>query len=86
MIFLLEMRLSSQSIESLKRMLNLYSVGVSSEGNLGGLALVRNKKVRLSLVSLSKYHIDSMAKLSKHGTQLGISSALCTTVIIVSGS
>lgn len=67
-IFLSEIRVSSHSINCLKKKWSLNGVGVSSVGLSGGLALLWRKNVQLELVSFSKYHIDAKLTLEDDGS------------------
>lgn len=47
--------------------MNLNGIGVDSEENSGGLALLWSKQIQVDLVSFSKYHIDSLVRLIEDG-------------------
>lgn len=71
-IFLAETKGTSHNIEKLKRSWNLNGVSVDRIGLSGGLALLWRKEVQLTLLSFSKYHMDSLVKMEDSGPEIRV--------------
>lgn len=67
-LFLLETRGTTSSIERLKRRFNMFDIAVDRVGLSGSLALLWRKDLRVELLGYSKSHIDALIHL-QDGTQ-----------------
>ncbi|KAL0410933.1 UNVERIFIED_CONTAM: hypothetical protein Slati_3683000 [Sesamum latifolium] len=65
LVFLVETKCHSKKIESVKRRLNMYGIGVDSRGKGGGLALLWNKSSFVNLLSFLDSHIDTVIQLDE---------------------
>ncbi|KAL0385614.1 UNVERIFIED_CONTAM: hypothetical protein Sradi_2955700 [Sesamum radiatum] len=59
LVFLMETKITTQKIDSLKRSLDMHRICVNSVGRSGGLALLWRRSVMVTIQSYSPCHIDA---------------------------
>lgn len=67
LVFLMETKLDAKGTNRLRYKFNIFGVGVPAVGRSGGLVLLWEKDVSITLLSLSKNHIDVNVQLDANG-------------------